>query len=75
MEAVVEELSSLVGTRPACRALGVAPATIYHRRRPPTPRSRKPQRPPARKLAPKEREVVLDELHSERFADASPAEV
>ncbi|MGH9382109.1 MAG: IS3 family transposase, partial [Thermoanaerobaculia bacterium] len=75
MEAVVEELTPLVGTRPACRALGVAPATIYRRRRSPAPRPSKPRRPPARKLAPEEREAVLAELHSERFVNASPAQV
>ena len=30
----VEELTPIIGTRPACRALGAAPATIYRRRRP-----------------------------------------
>jgi len=34
----VEELAPIIGTRPACRALGAAPATIYRRRRPPEPR-------------------------------------
>ena len=33
--ATVEELTPLIGTRPACRALGASPATIYRRRRPP----------------------------------------
>jgi putative transposase len=75
MEAAVEELTPLVGTRPACRALGVAPATIYRRRQPPAPRPHKPRRPAPRKLAPEEREAVLAELHSKRFVDASPAEV
>ncbi|MGH9381889.1 MAG: hypothetical protein ACRD2Z_14925 [Thermoanaerobaculia bacterium] len=75
MAAAVEDLTPLVGTRPACRALGVAPATIYRRRQPPAPRSAKPRRPPARKLAPAEREAVLAELHSQRFVDASPAQV
>ncbi len=31
----VEELTPIIGTRPACRALGAAPATVYRRRRPP----------------------------------------
>ena len=31
----VEELTPIIGTRPACRALGASPATIYRRRRPP----------------------------------------
>jgi hypothetical protein len=34
IEQAVEELTPVVGTRPACRALGVAPATIHRRRRP-----------------------------------------
>jgi putative transposase len=76
MEQTVEQISSIIGTRPACRALGVAPATIYSRRRPPGPaKRRKPRVPPARALSPAERETVLDELHSERFVDCSPAQV
>ncbi len=34
IEQAVQELTPIVGTRPACRALGAAPATIYRRRRP-----------------------------------------
>ena len=34
----VEELTPIIGTRPACRAVGASPATIYRRRRPPQPR-------------------------------------
>ena len=75
IEQTVEELTPVVGTRPACRALGAAPATIYRRRRPPAPRPRKPRRPPARALSAEERQAVLVELHSERFVDASPAQV
>jgi len=76
MEHSVQELTPLVGTRPACRALGLAPATIYRRRRPPKPRREvAPALPPARALAPTEREAVLQVLHSERFVDASPAQV
>ena len=33
--ATVEELTPMIGTRPACRAVGASPATIYRRRRPP----------------------------------------
>jgi putative transposase len=75
IEHTVEELTPIVGTRPACRALGVAPATVYRRRRPPKPRPLRPRRPPVRALSAAEREAVLDELHSERFVDASPAQV
>ena len=73
IEQTVEELTPLIGTRPACRALGAPPATIYRRRR---PRESRPPRPrPARALSEPEREAVLAELHSERFVDCSPAQV
>jgi putative transposase len=75
IEQTVEELTPIVGTRPACRALGVAPATIYRRRRPPAPRAPRPRARPPRALSEAERAAVLAELHSERFADASPAQV
>ncbi|MDQ3608312.1 MAG: IS3 family transposase, partial [Actinomycetota bacterium] len=72
----VEELTPLIGTRPACRALGASPATIYRRRRPPQPRPARP-RPtptPARALSEPERQQVLEVLHCERFVDVSPEE-
>lgn len=75
IEQAVEELTPLVGTRPACRAVGVAPATIYRRRRPPEPRATGPRPKPPRALSEAERQGVLDELHSERFVDRSPANV
>jgi len=75
IEQTVEELTPLVGTRPACRALGAAAATIYRRRRPPEPRPRRLRAAPARALSEHEREAVLAELHSERFLDSSPAQV
>jgi putative transposase len=75
IEQTVEELAPVVGTRPACWALGAAPATIYRRRRPPAPRPSKPRPVSARALSPAEREAVLAELHSPRFVDCSPAQV
>ena len=75
IEATVQELTPLIGTRPACRALGASPATIYRRRTPPPPRPPRPRGAPARSLSDAEREAVLGELHSERFADSSPAQV
>src|SRR5207247_1234274 len=75
IEQTVEELTPIVGTRPACWALGVAPATIYRRRRPPAPRPPRPRRLPARALSGEERQAVLAELHSKRFVDCSPAQV
>ena len=75
IEQTVEELTPVVGTRPACRALGAAPATIYRRRRPPEPRPQCPRPVPARALSEAERQAVLEVLHSERFVDSSPAQV
>ena len=71
----VEELAPTVGTRPACRALGASPATIYRRRRPPEQKPRKPRPKPARALSEAERGAVLEALHDERFVDSSPAAV
>jgi putative transposase len=75
IEQTVGELTPIVGTRPACRALGVAPATIYRRRRPPASRPWRPRAVTARALSEPERQTVLDVLHSERFVDCSPAQV
>jgi putative transposase len=75
IEQTVQELTPVIGTRPACRALGAAPATIYRRRRPPAPRPARPRALPARALSEPERAAVLAELHSERFVDSAPAQV
>jgi putative transposase len=75
IETTVEELTPLIGTRPACRALGAAPATIYRRRTPPAPRPARPRVASARALTDAERAAVLAELHCERFVDCAPAQV
>ena len=75
IEEAVEEITPIVGTRPACRALGAAHATVYRRRRPPEPRPPRPRLAPARALSDAERQAVLAELRSERFVDSSPAQV
>ncbi|MCA1699323.1 MAG: DDE-type integrase/transposase/recombinase, partial [Actinobacteria bacterium] len=75
IEQTVEDLTMIIGTRPACRALGASPATIYRRRRPPAPRLARPRAPSPRALSASEREAVLAELHSERFVDSAPATV
>ena len=72
--ATVEELTPIIGTRPACRAVGASVATIYRRRRPPEPRTPKPRPTPVRALSEPECEAVLEMLHSERFVDVSPEE-
>lgn len=71
----IEELTPLIGTRPACRALGASVATTYRRRRPPEPpRPSRPRPTPERALSGPEREQVLEVLASERFVDVSPEE-
>jgi putative transposase len=72
--ATVEELTPIIGTRPACRALGASPATVYRRRHPPQPRPSRPRSTPERALSEVERQQVLDLLHCERFVDLSPEE-
>jgi len=72
-----EQLAPDVGTAAACRAMGVARATLYRRRRPQTPAQtgdHSPRRQP-RALDEAERRQVLDVLHSERFVDKPPPAV
>lgn len=65
----------------ACELTGRSRATFYRRHRPPatapTRRAPKPyeERIQPRALSPQEREQALRVLNSERFADASPAQV
>jgi putative transposase len=75
IDQAVTEIEPLVGTLPACRAIGASRASLYRRRSPPPPRARTPRRAPARALTEDERAAVLEQLHSPRFVDASPAEV
>ena len=58
-----EKLAADVGTAAACRAMGVSRATLYRRREPPSPiREARPRQP--RALLDRERQTVLDVLHS-----------
>ena len=75
IDQAVAEVEPLLGTAPACRALGASRASLYRRRTPPRLRQRRPRPAPARALSAGEREAVLAQLHSERFVDCSPAEV
>jgi putative transposase len=76
----VTALAGRIGTRAACRAVGAAQAGYYRRhrisqvpvRRAPVPHRDRPQ---PRALSTAERQVILDVLHCERFADLAPAEV
>ena len=76
IDQAVAEVEPLVGTAPACRALGASRASVYRRRRPAVVACvRRPRPTPARALSEAEREAVLAQLHSERFVDCSPAQV
>lgn len=75
MIAAAEELAAAVGTRAACDAVGVAPATLYRRRKPTPPRPERPKRRSPRALTQPERQAVRDVAHSERFVDQAPASI
>jgi len=71
-----ETLTPEVGTVAACRAMSVPRATLYRRRRPPAPSGdTDSKRRQPRALDDRERQAVLDALHSPRFADKAPAAV
>ena len=71
-----EKLAGDVGTAAACRAMGVARATFYRRRKPSRPKTDdRPKRRQPRSLDESERRQVLDLLHSPRFVDKAPATV
>jgi len=76
----VAELAPRLGVRAASDALGIAQASYYRRHRTSPPPARPApiahrDRPQPRALSAVEQEAILDELHSDRFADMSPTEV
>jgi putative transposase len=73
----ITELTPLVGTRAACRAVGRARASYYRRQRarPAVPRPTRDPAPQPRALSSVERAEVLGVLHHERFVDQAPASV
>jgi len=75
IDEAVTEIEPLLGTAPACRALGASRASVYRRRRPLRPVERRARSAPARALSEQERGQVLDVLHCDRFVDSSPAQV
>ena len=76
----ITTLAQQVGVREACVAVGAAQAGYYRRHRitpapeRPAPTPHRDRRQP-RALTKSEREVILEVLHSNRFADLAPAEV
>lgn len=71
--AAVAEAAPRVGIAAACRAVGIARASFYRRRRPAGSRPARPT--PPRALSPAEREMVLAVLHAPRFVDWAPAQI
>jgi putative transposase len=72
----IAEVGSEVSTAPLCSSLGVSRAALYRWRQPKLATEPKPARARhPRSLDPHERQAILDTLNSERFCDASPAEV
>ena len=68
-------LSEQVGKAAACQALGVARASLYRFCQPSSFTDAPQRSAPPRALEPAERQAVLDQLNSERFADQAPAQV
>ena len=69
----VTDLRTQIGTAKACEALDVPRSSFYRRLRP----EAVPKTPPSPPLAlsPRERQDVIDLLHSERFLDDAPRQV
>jgi putative transposase len=71
----LEDLEAATSTKRACALLGASRATIYRRRRPPTPRPVPPRPEPANKLTEAERQHILAVLRSPEYCDLAPAQV
>jgi putative transposase len=72
----ITELSTVTGPTAACTHLAMARSTYYHRRKPRVVSPRVIVRPsPPRTIPAEERQRILDIAHSERFINASPAEI
>lgn len=74
----VTELAAEVGARASCNALGMPRASYYRWTSPPSPRETFQavvRTPSHRALSDREKQGVLDILHSGRFLDRSPAHV
>jgi putative transposase len=74
---LAEQLSPYVGKKPACEALQVPRATFYrHQGSKIRSENNSTQRPaPPLALSDKERQAVIDVLHSEQFCDDAPHQI
>ena len=70
-------LSSDIGIKAACESLDIPRSGFYRMKaRETAPRVEAMKRPsPPRALSPKERQGVLDILHTDRFVDKAPQEI
>lgn len=78
-DAAIAALAPRIGVRAACEAVGAAQAGYYRRhRQSPAPRRSVPiphrERAQPRALSTAEQQLILHELHSDRFADMAPAQ-
>ena len=73
--AACDELAPVVGVTRACTLTGRSKATHYRARRQPLHGPRAPRPTPDNALSPKERQAVLDVLHSPAYADLAVAQV
>ena len=75
MIATTEQLAKTIGVSAACRVLSVIRSSLY-RMRPKAEILPKPERLPSPRALPlAEKEIVRQELNSERFSDQAPREV
>ena len=73
---VVEDLDDpAVPITTACAALGLSRSTLYRNTRPQTPRKAGQRKPSPRRLSDKERQRILDTVHSAEFLDQSVPEI
>ncbi len=71
--AATRSLSTAIGIKPACDALGIVRSGFYRGQ---GPAKEPPPRPsPPRALSSEERQAVLATLHADRFVDKAPAAV
>ena len=72
----ITELSTLTGRAAACKHLAMPRSTYYHRLKPRVCMPSVIVRPsPPHTLTDEERQIILDIAHSDRFINASPAEI
>jgi putative transposase len=75
IDAHLAGLEAVTSTKRACALLGASRATVYRRRRPPTPRPPAQRPEPPNKLTGLERQRILGVLRSTEYCDLAPAQI